>query len=291
MFKKRKPVSLADMGEDHLHDKNAMKAIEKDMLKNIHRHIRGNGRIFHLKRIKYSAAATVLVACSAALLFWIKSQSNEKLISITARKGHLATIKLPDGSTIWLNSGSTITYPEKFAAKREVQLVNGEAFFDVKHDKAHPFIVRYGNLHTQVLGTSFNIKYYKKLNDVRITVVRGLVEVGNQSKSFGMITPDKEIIYSQKDKSYNTRVINSKKVAAWKSKEINLYDVPFEDLILTLENLYSVKVNYNHEKMKDVVTTIYFKSSDDIKTVLEIITTIHDLNYTVAGREVTLASK
>lgn len=285
MLKRVKPDS-AFVGEEHLHDEQMMDAIEKDILKSIHRQIWG--RWYRLRsRTAYAIAASLLLFCTAGYLF-LHFNSKAENIKITANSGHISLITLPDGSRVWLNSGSTLSYPAAFGKIRRVELVNGEAFFDIKHDVSHPFIVNYGNLHAQVLGTSFNIKYYKKLNDVRITVVTGLVEVGNQKQSFGLISPDKEIIYDQKTSHHNSRVINSHKVAAWKAKEVNLYDVPFEDLMLTIENVYSVKVKYDQETMKNVVTTIHFSSSDDLKQVLEIIKTIHGLNYTINGKEVDL---
>ncbi len=288
MFKKSGPRSWDGIGEDHLHDEKIMKAIEKSMLINIHKHIDGDRLFFKTSAFRYSIAAALLLFASVGLLLISRQPDSSKLLSITALKGRISIISLPDGSKIWLNSGSTISYPEKFASIREVRLVNGEAFFDIKHSKNHPFIVRYGNMHVQVLGTAFNVKYYTKLNDVRVTVVRGLVEVGDKTRSFGMITPDKEIIYDQKKDTHSARQINSQKVAAWKAREVNLYDVPFEDLMLTLENVYGITVKYDHVKMKDVITTIHFLSTDDLKQVLEMIKTIHGLNYTIEGKEVSL---
>lgn len=288
MFKKDKPDPTNLDGEDHFNNEHIMNAIEKDMLKNIHRRIHGKWYLFKLNSISYAIAASVLLCCTLPFLYLRMNSTPEKTISVTANTGHISLVSLPDGSKVWLNSGSTLTYPAAFGKIRSVELVNGEAFFDVRHDERHPFIVHYGHLHAQVLGTSFNVKYYKKLNDVRVTVVTGLVEVGTENQSFGLVSPDKEIIYNQKTSAHNSRLINSQKVAAWKAREINLFDVPFEDLMLTIENVYSVKVNYNHKKMKDVITTIHFSSTDELKQVLEIIKTIHGLNYTINGKEVDL---
>ncbi|MES2276124.1 MAG: FecR family protein [Bacteroidota bacterium] len=288
MFKKKRPQSDRVPGEDHTHDEAAMAAIEKEMLENIHRQIFKPHGFLRLPGISYAIAASILVCCTIAVLWLQLGNSNEKLIYITAGKGKLSQISLPDGSRIWLNSGSTLAYPQKFGKIRSVELINGEAFFDIKHDKQHPFVVHYGDMHAQVLGTSFNIKYYKKLNDVRLTVVTGLVEVGNKKQSFGLISPDKEVIYDQATNYHHARVINSQKVAAWKAREVNLYDVPFEDLMLNIENIYDIRVNYNREAMKSIITTIHFSSSDELKQVLEVIKTIHGLNYTITGKEVTL---
>jgi transmembrane sensor len=286
MFKKNRPRSIKMEGDNHLYDEHAMAEIEKDMLENIHRHIRGNWHFLRSKTTRYFLAASVLLISALTFLF-IKNDGNDNLITITANRGHISLVTLPDGSKVWLNSGSTLSYPAAFANIRSVELVNGEAFFDIRHDTKHPFVVHYGNLHAQVLGTSFNIKYYKKLNDFRITVVTGLVEVGDQKHSFGLISPNKEIIYNQKTTTHDARVINSQKVAAWKTREINLFDVPFEDLVLTIQNVYDIKVNYD-DSIKDVITTIHFSSTDNLKDVLEVIKTIHRLNYKINGKEVEL---
>jgi transmembrane sensor len=288
MSKKSKPDPVDPDGENHFYNEHVMSAIERDMLKNIHKKIRGHWYFLRSGVTKYAIAATFLLCCICAFFYQQADTGKPNLISVTANKGHISMVLLPDGSKVWLNSGSTLNYPRAFSKIRAVELINGEAFFDIRHDKRHPFIVHYGKLHAEVLGTSFNVKYYRKLNDVRVTVVTGLVEVGNDKQSFGLVSPDKEIIYNQKSNTHNLRLINSQKVAAWKAREINLFDVPFEDLMLTIENVYNVKVNYNHDEMKNVITTIHFSSGDDIKQVLEIIKTIHGLDYTINGKEVEL---
>ncbi|MGN6180863.1 MAG: FecR family protein [Mucilaginibacter sp.] len=290
MFKKGKPGRIDPRGEDHFYDEQVMNAIEKDMLKNIHKSIRRDWHFLKLRTLNYTVAASVLLCCACTFIYLQYKRAADKLISVTANKGHISLVLLPDGSKVWLNSGSTLTYPQTFDRIRSVELVNGEAFFDIKHNQHHPFIVHYGNLHAEVLGTSFNIKYYKKLNDVRVTVVTGLVEVGDEKRSFGLVSPNKEIIYDQKTSKHNSRLINSQKVAAWKIREINLFDVPFEDLMLTIENVYNVKVNHDRDRMNDVITTIHFSSGDDLKQVLEIIKTIHGLDYVINGKEVDFRS-
>jgi len=288
MFRKTGPKRYDLDSDAHLHDEQAMAAIEQEMLSHIHEQIGYRPQHSSIIKIRYAVAASVLLVCAVGWFFINSFYGSGKTLTASAPNGHMATVSLPDGSTVWLNSGSTISYPSKFLKQREVQLLNGEVFFQVKHDEQHPFIVHYGKLHTQVLGTSFNIKYYKKLNDVRVTVVSGLVAVGNKSKSFGLLHPNNELIYNQQQKNYNIRPVNAAKVAAWRNREINLYDVPFDDLMLNIENIYDVQLNYNHRQMKHVAVTIHFSSSDDMTQVLEIIKTIYRLNYHIKGKEVVL---
>lgn len=290
MIKWRKPGRGPHPGDDHLEDEKAMQAIEKEMLYQIHKEIYGKWHFIKISAAKYAVAASLVLMCSA-VLFYLKLSVKDKaaMIAVTAKKGNLKTITLPDGSTVWLNSGSTIKFPERFGKTREIQLINGEAYFDVKHDRSSPFIVHYGRLHAQVLGTAFNVKFYKNISDVRLTVTRGRVAVGNNAENFGVLTPDKEIIYDQEKATHHIRTIDAEKVAAWKSSEVNLYNVSFDELVMRLENTYGIHVNYDHKKIDHLTTTIHFSNNNTLPYVLEIIKTIHHLNYVLKGKEVYLA--
>ncbi|MDR6941149.1 FecR family protein [Mucilaginibacter pocheonensis] len=289
MMQWRKPVSKHKGGEDHLRDEEAMRAIELEMLHNIHKEIFGRWHFIRTSAAKYTMAASVLLMCCSALFYKKLTAGNEsEWLVVSTKKGNIKTIQLPDGSTVWLNSGSAIKFPEHFAKTREIELINGEAYFDVKHNDQSPFIVHYGSLHARVLGTAFNVKFYKNINDVRLSVTRGRVEVGNKAKSFGVLTLDKEIIYDQKVNTHLIRTIDAEKVAAWKSNEINLYSVPFDELVMRLENTYNVHINYDHNKIDHLITTIHFSNYNTLQYVLEIIKTIHHLDYVLKGKEVYL---
>jgi transmembrane sensor len=198
MMQWRKPGSDQKVGEDHLRDEKAMHAMEKDMLHHIHKEIFGRWYFIKAATAKYAMAASVLLMCRSSLFYWKLSKTEINWIMVTAKKGNIKIVTLPDGSTVWLNSGSVIKFSEHFDKTREVQLVNGEAYFDVKHNAQLPFIVHYGALQARVLGTAFNVKFYKNINDVRLTVTRGRVEVGNKAASFGVLTLNKEMVYDQK---------------------------------------------------------------------------------------------
>jgi ferric-dicitrate binding protein FerR (iron transport regulator) len=290
MIQRRKPGPGHNPGDDHLQDEKAMLAIEKEMLHNIHKEIYGKWHFLKTSAAKYAIAASLVLMCSA-VLFYFKLSVKDKaaMIAVTAKKGNLKTITLPDGSTVWLNSGSTIKFPERFGKTREIQLINGEAYFDVKHDNTSPFIVHYGRLHAQVLGTAFNVKFYKNISDVRLTVTRGCVAVGNKTENFGLLTHDKEMVYDQEKATHHIRTIDAEKVAAWKSSEINLYSVSFSELVMRLENTYGVHVNYDHKKNDHLITTIHFSNNNTLSYVLDIIKTIHHLDYVLKGKEVYLA--
>jgi transmembrane sensor len=263
--------------------------VENEMLANIRKGI-GHTSVLKFYRQNYFkvAASVFIVASLSLLLYFFSFHTDDNYVTVTSPKGKVTMIKLPDGTSVWVNSGSTFKYPKAFENIRNVYLVDGEAFFDVAHNPKAPFIVHSDKLHVKVLGTAFNVRSHQKLNTMRVTVVRGKVEVGSETETFEVLTKDKEIIVNKNGKERKTRIIDSEKVSSWKLKEINLYDISFEDMILSIENAYDVKISYPADGLKDTVTTLHFSNNDSLIEVLEMIKMIHGLKYSMNGKEVTL---
>jgi transmembrane sensor len=146
--------------------------------------------------------------------------------------------------------------------------------------------------YAKVLGTAFNVKVYGE-KDVRVTVTRGKVEVGRENKSYTVLTRDKEIILPRKaiQNAVAVRSIDAQKVSDWMSHKIHLYDVSFEDIILSIEDNYDVQVSYPEDLMKRSISTLHYSSDKSLQEVLEIIKMIHKLDYKVEGKEVYLIKK
>jgi transmembrane sensor len=198
------------------------KTIRKRIWKRVHSHTLGQ-RSFVVRYgwIGLSMAASVLVTL-AGLWFWqqpkgmessiaslIKTQPGTVDVSNTSGKPQKITLK--DGSLVILKPSSRISYSEQFGGKTRQLSLQGEAFFDVKKDLARPFIVKTGNLVTQVLGTSFTIKSYDESNAIEVAVLRGRVSVYETSeKSPGsrngvILLPNQKITF---DKTSQTLIPN-----------------------------------------------------------------------------------
>ena len=150
-------------------------------------------------RLLWSAAG---IAAAAVVLFFVfhaegginvaSVQTAENTIS--TKPGSKSKIQLPDGSTVWLNADSRITYNESFRGpNREVQII-GEAYFDIAKDKDHPFIIHANTIDVRVLGTSLNIRSYCNEKNTEAVLIRGSIEVTLRS------SPDKKIILQPNEK-------------------------------------------------------------------------------------------
>ena len=141
-----------------------------------------------------AASLLVLVAGLALYLHAVK-QSPAYPTAIAAPRGAKKSMQLPDGSKLWLNAGSKIVISSTFAlGNREVSL-EGEAFFDVKHDEQHPFVIHAGNLDVRVLGTTLNVRAYPGDSSVETTLIDGkvTVEVPGDAASAVILRPNEKL--------------------------------------------------------------------------------------------------
>lgn len=147
-----------------------------------------------------AAAFTGLVFSSWLYVKWSRSKPAVPMasrIETIAKPGAKSRLLLPDGSVVWLNSGSRISYPANFMdSLREVEL-EGEAYFDVAKDPGHPFIVHTRDINIKVLGTIFNVKCYPEDNKTEATLIRGLVQVsknGGSDQEMLLLHPHEKVV-------------------------------------------------------------------------------------------------
>jgi len=237
----------------------------------------------NLSWLKAAAAISLLVISGAVAYQFVDSEDARLPVHRTAEVSQQHQfIKLPDGSTLILNTGSQISYPESFEDKkvREVFLV-GEGFFDIKHDASKAFIVHTGKLSTTVLGTAFNIKAYPEQNDITVTVARGKVKVSNDLKVLGIISPDQQITFSKRNSKARQQEIKSKEVIAWTERDIFFDDISMEDAAQQLEDRFKIKIDFANEKIKNCRFTATFTMGEDINQILDVVCAFNKATYII----------
>ncbi len=212
----------------------------------------------------------------------IENTSDITLNKISAPNGSKAQVLLADGTSIWLNSGSTLEYPQTFKKKnREVKLT-GEGYFDVAKNTDKPFIVKTSDLYIKALGTIFNVKSYPDEGTIETTLLEGSVAITkskenphtknvvylkhNERATFikkeGKIIqtelmskiPDETdpTIASQprKEQMILSKITDSEQYTSWKDGKLVFRNEKFEKLCDILERWYNVKININSEELK-----------------------------------------
>lgn len=229
-------------------------------------------------RIWISAAATVILILSIGLLLMSQKNKTEKFTEVKKEKPQSKKdtthkwVKLPDGSSVQLNLDSYLEYPDTFEGKamREVRLV-GEAYFDIKHDAKHPFIIYTGKIKTTVLGTAFNINAYDADHAVTVTVTRGKVKVEDEKKVLAVLTPDQQMAWNVKLPEAIKLSVNAAKIVEWKKQDLIMDDISLVDAAQMIAERYGVKILFSNEKVKNCRFTAAFLNRNDITQVLNVV--------------------
>lgn len=243
------------------------------------------------KILKWWPAATA-AAMIGALIFFIArdkklmpfNQNQVVWTTKTAVPGKIINVLLPDSSEIWLNSGSSISFPQnlKHSGIRLVKL-NGEAFFKVKRDPAHPFVVKSQNIQTRVLGTSFNIRAWKNYRP-EVTVLTGKVAVsrdsaGTQSVAVHLL-PNQKVTYDTKlALLVRENVEDAKTSTEWRTGKMYFNKTPMEHVFQTISRKYSLKV-VSDRSFDNCELTAKFDNVS-IKEVLRTLELTFDVQYTI----------
>jgi transmembrane sensor len=189
-------------------------------------------------------------------------------------------ITLSDGSRIWVNAGSELRYPQTFDGKKREVFLTGEAYFDIHHDTAKPFIVHTGRLITTVLGTAFNIKAPKPADAVVVTVSRGKVSVSNGSRLLGYLTPNRQLTFSKLNQQPVQKSVNADEVIAWqKASELHFEDITFAEAAKQLEQRFKVSISFRTEKVRNCRFSGTALQGKNLDQILKIICAFNNASY------------
>lgn len=243
----------------------------------------------------YSAAAILLVA-SAVL--WLQRSNNpspqpQALVVNKAESKPLAQtgkkwLKLPDGTSVQLNANSSIDYPDSFEGlkERKVTLV-GEAYFDVKHEEAQPFVISTGKLTVTVLGTAFNIKSSADQSQVTVTVTRGKVKVQKEGQTLGLLTQNQQLSWKANDTQplLKQEHVDPKVAIAWKADDLIMDDVTLEEAANLLAKRYQLKVHFDNPALRQCKFTAAFLERNELTQMLNVIGDITHTKLTVNAQQ------
>jgi hypothetical protein len=150
---------------------------------------------------------------------------------------------LSDGTRVWLNAGSSMTFPLAFAGNERRVSMDGEIYFEVSHDASKPFIVAKNDVTVQVLGTSFNVQAYNNEKAMEVTLLRGAVRV-NRGEKNSLLKPGQQAQIND-DRIIN-RIADIPNVMAWKNGVFKFDRTPLEVMMRQVERWYDVEVYYEH---------------------------------------------
>jgi len=249
--------------------------VQKRMLSKIEQHVHASKTpvipIYRKYLYRVAAACIGFTVIAGGYLFVNrKSSFNQpvKTVLVTA-PGKIKENKylmLPDSSTIVLRPGSKLHYT--FDGKRREVTLDGEAYFDVRHIVAQPFVIHSGKVIITVLGTAFNVSAYEG-KQVAVSVKRGKVSVAdNNNKILAILTPDQQLVYSPASNTANQQPVNTQQTIAWVKSDMQFNAVPFKELTEKLSIRYGVAVKFDDTALESYSITGRFTGTESLNTVL-----------------------
>jgi transmembrane sensor len=227
--------------------------------------------------LKYMAAASILFL--AGLGFFLKPKiAVEKQLTFKTSDAP-KSIKLSDGSKIYLAANSLFQYPEKFEGdERKVSLLKGNAFFEIAKDKTHPFIITSGEIKTRVVGTSFHIQLSK--SKCEVIVVTGKVNVSGKGQSVDLVPNEEALFAFQK---LTKQIADKSFLVNWYNTDITLNQTTLKQVITILQYKYGVSFQYENKLVLATPLTVFIKKDALLENVLEQINYITNLKFKVYG--------
>jgi len=246
--------------------------------------------------LKVAAVVAIVVAgtlvYNRAAIFFNKPDELVLTQALT-KAAEVKTIVLADGSTVKMNSGSSLKYPDHFTADTRDVYLSGEAFFDVKKDPKHPFIVHTEQLAVKVLGTAFDVKAYHNDAFTETTLIRGSVAISltNNTKQTFILKPNDKFTLAG-GKAGMSQVTHfsgtgTDKVmeTAWTNHELIYKNNRFDEIARLFERWYDVKITFKEADLK----TVKFTGHVDKETIIEalnVLKLIENFNYSIKGKNV-----
>jgi ferric-dicitrate binding protein FerR (iron transport regulator) len=211
-----------------------------------------------------------------------------------APKGSVSQMILPDGSHIFLNSGSEIKFTvDGIDGMREIYLT-GEAWFQVAKMKEKPFLVHTSFYDVQVTGTSFNVKAYPEDKEVTTTLEEGTVFV-KSSESLRLakeaeLKPGEQLVYSKESKKISIAEVNTKWYTSWKDNKLVFVNMSLKDLKTLLERKYGVEIELSDQSILNYHYDGTLKN-ETILEVLEILENTLPIHYQIVGQRIVISKK
>jgi ferric-dicitrate binding protein FerR (iron transport regulator) len=231
-----------------------------------------------------SAIAVAAVLLLALVINIFVPTTSEKSMDgyqvVTVPLGSRSKVTLADGSEINLNSGSELTYANSFTSQNRSVTLSGEAFFHVKSDAGHPFLVKTKNFDIRVTGTSFNVCAYGEDVLGSTTLAEGKVKLQlNKSNQEFVLKPGEKFMLDGNAQKYSLVNADVEQETAWKNGEFIFKSIRFSDLTKRLERWYDVKLTCSDARLMNYTYTGRFKNQETIWQVLDALRLTSSIDY------------
>ncbi|TCD02915.1 FecR family protein [Pedobacter psychroterrae] len=250
-----------------------------------------NGKKIRLSDVANGAIAKeagIIISKTAdgQLVYEVKENNAEtgNTNTLTTALGETYILTLPDKSKVWMNAASSLTYSATLGERggRRVKL-EGEAYFQITKDKAHPFVVESRGQTVEVLGTHFNVNSYADEAAITTTLIEGSVKV-TANGHHQVIKPNEQALSS--GGKITVRTVDVEEIVDWKDGDFYFNNLSLRNAMRKIARWYNVKVVYDASVPEDIESTGYISRTNKLSSVLKLIEKSGDVHFKIEGKTV-----
>lgn len=246
---------------------------------------------FRSKALKYciaAAAAAALFLTGAATSELVTGKRLETVLMASSE--NISSYTLPDGSKVWLNKNSWLTYNQRFGKRTRQVALKGEGYFEVNRDERRPFIVKMqNNLDIKVLGTTFNACNYPSLNKAEVILRSGSVQVSDNGRNeYVILKPNQKFTWNEGSAEISS--VNAMNCCRWFEHRLVFDNVKLKDILENLSHKYQTEISLNVGNLADKHMSMTIRD-ESVEDILDILTTLLPIRWRYQGAEIIIENK
>ena len=251
-------------------------------------------RGFSLSALWRYAAVVAIIIAVGCISYWqgeVNVKDTFADISVEAPLGSKTKLYLPDGTLVWLNAGSRMTYSQGFGVDNRKVELEGEGYFEVKRNEKIPFFVKTKDLQLQVLGTKFNFRDYPEDHEVVVSLLEGKVGLNNllREEKEAVLSPDERAVLNKANGLLTVESVTASNASQWTDGYLFFDEELLPDIAKELERSYNVKIHIANDSLKTFrFYGNFVRREQNIQEVLEALASTEKMQYKLEERNITI---
>ena len=251
-------------------------------------------RGFSLSALWRYAAVVAIIIAVGCISYWqgeVNVKDTFADISVEAPLGSKTKLYLPDGTLVWLNAGSRMTYSQGFGVDNRKVELEGEGYFEVKRNEKIPFFVKTKDLQLQVLGTKFNFRDYPEDHEVVVSLLVGKVGLNNllREEKEAVLSPDERAVLNKAKGLLTVESVTAYKASQWTDGYLFFDEELLPDIAKEQERSYNVKIHIANDSLKTFrFYGNFVRREQNIQEVLEALASTEKMQYKIEERNITI---
>ena len=252
------------------------------------------GRRISLRRSAVRIAAAAVIAAvllAGGLTTVLLSKRLAQPVTVVTQLGELSQVVLPDGTKVWLNSSSSVEYVAPFFSRQRRVKMEGEAYFEVEHDRRAPFVVSTNGLDIEVLGTRFNIRNDDNEHRVTTVLLEGAVKAyaSGREQASVRLHPAQQLVFDTRTHAMRlTDCPSAERSINWIDGRFCFEHDTFGEIVAELKRYYNVDIRFMDNRLRDMRFSGNFRVEDGIYHIMSVLQLTYKFNYRIAGNDIEL---